>query len=133
VVKKIDTQQKGISNVKKSRKATERGLPDESMWNERELDKCKKEQKKSNFKRPCKIVIIFCERLVTTNVIIMIGTLYAKFEFNLNFFFFWTANILYNNNQVSVQDEQRPVNEELQEKGAVYKRHTNENTKTVTT
>jgi hypothetical protein len=45
----------------------------------------KKEQKKSNFKRPCKIIIIFCERLVITNVIIMIGTLYAKFEFNLKY------------------------------------------------
>jgi hypothetical protein len=41
-------------------------------------------------------------------------------------FFFLNNKYIINNNQVSAQDEQRPINEELQNKGAVYIRNTNE-------
>jgi hypothetical protein len=46
---------------------------------------------------------------------------------------FLNGKYIINKNQVAAQDEQRPVKEELQKKGAVYKWNTNENTKTDTT
>jgi hypothetical protein len=42
------------------------------------------------------------------------------------FLFFLNGKYIIDNNQVSAQDEQKPVNEELQNKGAVYIRNTNE-------
>jgi hypothetical protein len=40
--------------------------------------------------------------------------------------FFFNDKYINNNNRVSAQDEHRHVNEELQNKGAVYIRNTNE-------
>jgi hypothetical protein len=47
--------------------------------------------------------------------------------------FFFNGKYIINKNQIFAQDEQRSVIEGLQNKGAVYKRNTNENTKTDTT
>jgi hypothetical protein len=47
--------------------------------------------------------------------------------------FFLNGEYIIIKNQVSAQDEQRPVKEELQNKDTVYKRNTTENTKTDTT
>jgi hypothetical protein len=47
--------------------------------------------------------------------------------------FFFERQIYYYNNQASVQDEQKPINKDLQNKSAVYKRNTDKNTQTYTT
>jgi hypothetical protein len=70
-------------------------------------------------------ILIFKERIFYQDLSLSFPDLFS--------YFFLNGKYIINNKQVFAQDEQRPVKEGLQNKGAVYMRNTNKNTKTNTT
>jgi hypothetical protein len=63
--------------------------------------------------------------------ILIFQILFSKIMWSFNFFL--NGKYIINKNQISVQDEQKLVKEELQYNDVVYKRNTDEDTKTNTT
>jgi hypothetical protein len=63
--------------------------------------------------------------------ILIFQILFPKIMWSFKYFeFYFTGKYIINKNQISVQDEQKLVKEELQYKDVVYKRNTDEDTKT---